>query len=92
MPYALAFADTALEDLLRLIDSLPVNRQERAVDAVEALCLAFAQRPLRRSVGRAPNFPLHFVVDEVHYDWVATYQLSADETTVTITHAFRLLL
>jgi hypothetical protein len=89
MPYALAFADTAGEDLERLLDSLPAHRQERALDAIEAACLAFAERPLRRSAGRVPNFPLDFVVDDVHYRWVATYQLSEDETTIAVTHVFR---
>ncbi len=92
MPYALAFADRALEDVAALLDTLPVNRQERALGAIAEGCLAFAARPLRRSAGRIPNFPLQFVIDEVHYRWVATYQLSQDETTVTITSVFRLLL
>lgn len=90
MPYALKFADTAAEDLGRLVDSLPLRRRARSVDAIEAACLAFAERPIRRSTGGgAPHFPLHFTVDDVHYHWVATYRLTEDETTVIITHVFR---
>jgi hypothetical protein len=92
MPYALVFAETALDDIAGLINTLPAQRQEAALDAIADVCVTFANRPLRRSTGRAPNFPLHFVVDVVHYHWVATYQLSEDETTVTVTHVFRLLL
>ncbi len=90
MPYALKFANTAAEDLARLVDSLPLRRRARAVDAIEAACRSFAQHPIRRSAGRdPPHFPLHLVIDEVHYNWVATYHLTEDESTVVITHAFR---
>ncbi len=93
MAYALAFADTAVEDTERLVDSLPEERRERALDAIEALCLAFAERPLHRS-GRwsTPSFPLHFEVAGVRYYWSAAYRLSEDETTLIVTHVFRVAL
>ena len=90
MPYALKFANTAAEDLGRLIDSLPLRRRARAIDAIEAVCGAFAQHPIVRSARRdPPHFPLHFVVEDVHYNWVATYRLTEDESVVVITHVFR---
>ena len=69
MPCALDFAETAAEDLQRLLDSVPLSRQERALIEIEASCRALANDPPERHFG---TFPLHFEVDEVHYYWAGT--------------------
>lgn len=91
MPYALAYAATAREDLFRLIDSLPAHRQEAAIDAIDRICMAFATGPVHRSGhrGEAPTFPLHFEVEGTRYYWAGTYRLNEEETTLYITHVFR---
>lgn len=93
MPYALEIADSAAEDLERLVNTLPLHRRDAAIDAIEAACLEVAARPLKPSRrDRPPHFPLHFVVDDVHYYWAATYRISGDEKTLVITHVFRVAL
>jgi len=90
MPYALDFTDTAVDDIERLIDDLPENRREGALNGVEAECTAFAENPLfHRRVHRAPSFPINFRVRGVGYSWAATYRISIDESTIYITHVFR---
>jgi hypothetical protein len=91
MAYALAFANTAIEDLNRLVDSLPSSRQDEAVDEIERVVLAFADRPVHRRgrTGSPPSFPIHFRASGTLYYWTGTYRLSEDETTLIITHLFR---
>ena len=91
MSYALAYAATAREDLFRLIDSLPAHRREAAIEAIDRICRAFAGNPVHRS-GRhreAPTFPVHFELEGTRYYRAATYRLSDEETTLFITHVFR---
>lgn len=90
MPYALDFTDTAAEDIENLVLDLPWSRREKALDAIEASCEAFANRPQfkTRPYG-PPSFTLKFKVSGVTYWWAATYLLSQDETTICITHVFR---
>lgn len=90
MPYALDFTETAAEDIENLVLDLPESRREQAFDAIEAACVAFADRPQfkKRRYG-TPSFTLHFRVGKVAYWWAATYRLSEDETTLCITHVFR---
>ncbi len=91
MAYALEFADTAVEDLEHLIDSLPSSRRERAIDAIEAACQAFADAP-RHGFARGrqdPSFPIDFTIDGVVHRWVGLYHLSPDERTLSVEHIFR---
>jgi len=90
MPYALKFATTAFEDIQALTATIAPGQQERAVDAIETICRDFADRQ-RLSSGRwaVPSFPIHFKIDETWYYWAATYRITEDETTVVLTHVFR---
>jgi hypothetical protein len=91
MPYALVFATTAREDLERLILSLPAARRAGALAAIEKLCAEFAAQPrFRPSPFSTPTLSLTFKVAGITYYWAATFQLSSDETTASITHVFRL--
>jgi len=90
MPYALEFTDIAAEDIENLVLDLPWTRREKALDAIQASCEAFAKRPqFRTRPYGAPSFALEFKVSGVTYWWAATYRLSEDETTIYITHVFR---
>jgi len=64
MPCALDFSETAAEDLQRLLDSIPLSRQERALTEIDAVCRTLADNPPPRSFG---TFSLTFEVDGVHY-------------------------
>ena len=86
MPCALDFSETAAEDFQRLLDSIPLSRQERALIEIEAVCRTLANNPPSRSFG---TFPLTFEVDGVHYYWAGTYRLNLDQTKLTVTHVFR---
>jgi len=89
MPYALDFSETAVEDLERLIDSLPASRREKAIERIEAACQAFCERPEHSQDPSPPTFRLNFEVDGVRYYWTATYRLGLDEGTLIVTHVFR---
>jgi hypothetical protein len=86
MPCALDFSETAVEDLGRLLDSVPPSRHERAINAIEALCRALGDDPPERNFG---TFPLHFEVDGVRYYWAGTYRISLDRARLSVTHVFR---
>lgn len=94
MSYALDFADEAVEDLERLLESLPSERRDPAAEAVEAALLRFAASPLDRPRpgSSRPFVNLSFRVAEVNYFWAATYVFSQDETRVVITHIYRIAL
>jgi hypothetical protein len=91
MPYALSFADTAVEDLERLIESLRPNVREEAIDGVEAACQALANMsPPPAGHLKVPSFPVHFCVGETHYYWGGTYRITEDERSIVVTHLVRL--
>jgi ParE toxin of type II toxin-antitoxin system, parDE len=91
--YRLDIAPDAESDLDRLIESLPAARRSRALASVMEAMLALAVNPRlsaksSRTLGR-PTYRLHFVVDDVHYDWAATFCYSQDEEAVVVTHMYR---
>lgn len=94
MSYALDFANEAVEDLERLLDSLPLERRDPAVEAVQASLSHFAEHPLERPRpgGPRPFVHLNFRVGEVAYHWAATYCFSQDETRIVVTHVYRIAL
>lgn len=94
MAYAVEFAETAVEDLENLVDSLEKDRRLRAIDEIERVCREFAGAPPLRSIRnrKVPTFPIHFAVDDVRYYWAGTFRISEDETTMVVTHVFRVSL
>jgi len=94
MPYALAVTHTAADDLDRLIQSLRPEQRPQALDAINNICTQFGLRPQHRrgSPLSPPTFPIHFEVAGTRFYWAATYRISEDETTLVITHMFRVLL
>jgi hypothetical protein len=63
MSYALEITDTASEDLLALIESLPANRREDAIEGVDVALQKLAANPLlapRQHLGR-PTYRFSFV-------------------------------
>lgn len=94
MPYGLALADTAIEDLGRLLVDIPEQRREPAMVAIEACCVAFGENPDLRPAGNRewPTFPLRFKVEEVVYNWIAAYQVTAGKQEIIVRHVFRAIL
>ena len=94
MSYELVVSEEAIEDLHRLIDSLPSARRRDALDAVEAALDRLAVNPMlasRQHLGR-PTFHFHFLAGGVHYHWGCTFTYSDDEASIQITHIFRVVL
>ena len=90
MPYAIRFADTAAEDLARLVNTFPVTSREQIIDEVGRQCVAFAQKPkFRPNRFAKPSFSLQFKIDDTYYWWAATFLITNDETTIEITHIWR---
>ena len=87
MPYEIEFTDTAVDDIQRLIDSLPTDRRAPALKEIEKECLAFAARPPGTTA--SGDFPVHFSVDGVRYWWAGTYRISLDRAKLYVTHVFR---
>ena len=91
MSYKLGITPEAAEDLDRLVVTLPTARRARALDAVHFNLEALAEDPslaVKRHVGR-PSFRFKFSVDDVGYWWEAAFCYSEDESTIVITHLYR---
>lgn len=94
MSYKLGITPEATEDLERLVATLPAARRSRALDAVLFNLEALAEDPslaVKRHIGR-PSFRFKFSVDDVGYWWEAVFRYSEDESTIVITHLFRVRL
>ena len=92
--YKLAITPEASADLDRLVASLPATRRSIALGAVLTELQLLAEDPtlaVKRRVGR-PSFRFKFVAEDVGYWWEATFQYSQDESTVVITHLYRIRL
>lgn len=91
MSYELEFADTALEDLERLVESLRPEIRAEAIDQIEAACRSFIARPPFRAHNRfgTPTFPIHFEVQGTIYRWVGVFSIKEDEKTFSVEHIFR---
>ena len=94
MSFKLAITPEATEDLERLVATLPATRRSGALEAVLFNLQALAEDPslaVKRHVGR-PSFRFKFKVEEVGYWWEAAFQYSQDETSIVITHLYRVRL
>jgi hypothetical protein len=88
--FALSLTPEAEEDFAKLIASLPPGRRDQAVLGVQAALLQFAKHPVPNPRPQHPFVRLDFESSGVKYYWAATYQFSPDETTIIITHMYRL--
>ena len=94
MSYALDITEFATDDLVTLLDSLPLTRRSEAFEAVWRELNGLAENPLEvpRVVSDRPTHLFSFIAEGVHYFWGATFRFSEDEKLVVITHVFRLAL
>jgi hypothetical protein len=91
MSYALVIAEEAGDDLLALVESLPSSRRADAIEAVNRELTRLSANPLpkaREYLGR-PAHEFTFEAGGVSYHWGATYRISEDETSLVITHVFK---
>lgn len=93
MSYELRFTATALEDVLRLARTFPDSQRDQVVEAIQARCRTVASAPpLPSGRWERPSFGVPFTIDGTHYYWAATYRIGEDETTIFVTHVFRVAL
>lgn len=91
MSYEPDITDEAFEDLTRIVDALPVERQEAALTAVEDALLRLATNPrlgVRGPLGR-PTYFFRFEIGGTQYHWAATFRYSEDETKIVVTQVYR---
>jgi hypothetical protein len=91
MSYALDIADEAVEDLEKLLDSLPSARRADAIEGVDVALQKLAANPFlapRRHLGR-PTYHFQFTAGGVGYHWGCTFRFSEDEKGIQITHIYR---
>ena len=91
MSYALVIAEEAADDLLALVESLPSSRRADATEAVYRELARLSANPLpkaREYLGR-PAHEFTFKAGGVTHHWGATYRLSEDETSLVITHVYK---
>lgn len=91
MSYELAITPEAEQDLARLIDSLPAKRRGAALDGVLAELEKLAASPslaVKSTMGR-PTYRFSFIADRVRYHWAALFKYSPDETSIVVTHLYR---
>lgn len=94
MSYALLVSDEAADDLRALIESLPASRRRDALDGTDRALERLAANPLlaqRQSLGR-PTYYFRFTAEGVTYHWGCTFQYSEDESSLCVTHVFRVSL
>lgn len=94
MSYALDITDDAADDLNRLIASLPADRRADAFNGVETALDRLAANPrlaVSQHLGR-PTYRFSFRAGGVGYHWAATFQYSEDESTIQVTHVYRVSL
>jgi hypothetical protein len=92
MSYALEIADEAADDLLALIESLPSSQRADAIEFIDAELQRLASEPLpkaREYFGR-PAHEFTFRASGVTHRWGATYRISEDETSLVITHVYKM--
>ena len=91
MSYALVLADQAAAKLEKLRDSLPSRQRADAIEAVDKELSRLCSTPLPRAkdfFGR-PAHEFRFQAGGVTHHWGATYRLSEDETSLVITHLYK---
>ena len=91
MSYTLVIAEPAADDLLALVESLPSRQGADATDAVDRELTRLCSNPLPRArsyFGR-PAHEFAFVAEGITHHWGAAYQISADETSLVITHFYK---
>lgn len=91
MSYALVIAEEAADDLLALVESLPSSRRADAVEAVDRELARLSSNPLpkARSYFGRPAHEFTFKAEGVTHHWGATYTISEDETSLIITHVYK---
>jgi len=92
MSYALAITEIAADDLVSLLDSLPLDSRADAFDSVGRALNTLAKDPLKipRMFSDRPTYLFSFLAGGVHRYWGATFRFSEDEKLVVITQVFRL--
>jgi hypothetical protein len=94
MSYELLVSDEAGDDLRALIDSLPASHRRDALNGVDSAVARLAANPMlaqRKHLGR-PTYHFQFVAGGVTYHWGCTFVHTQDETSIRITHIYRVLL
>ena len=91
MSFELQVSEEAVEDLHALIDSLPESRRLDAFDCVESALQRLATNPMLASKGHLgrPTFHFQFRAAGVAYHWGCTFRFGQDETSICVTHLFR---
>jgi hypothetical protein len=91
MSYALDITDLAAEDLVNLLDALPISRRADAFDSTERALSSLAENPLQipKIFSHRPTYLFWFLAGGVYHYWGATFRFSEDEKFVVITHIFR---
>ncbi len=84
MPFELRVFDRAEEDLYKLLETVPEERHDAILHAIDGILSEFVGRN-RADRPAGLTIPLHFVTDSVRYRWLASWQYSQDERFIVIT-------
>jgi hypothetical protein len=91
MSYALVIPNPVAEKLAKLVASLPSSQRADAIEAVDRELNRLCSNPLPRAkqyIGR-PAHEFTFQAGGITHHWGATYRISEDETSLVITHVYK---